>query len=153
MENCILCVCTSGVCQPLNPSFPVFAKMWNKIYAFSKHNNSSTEWVDSLLFWCHWDVPFPILIGLLPGDCALLFNLHFLCGILNSTATVQSPTHIIIHLFPGYSWGIYQRDTEGSIYQRIHHVHQENPVTRKAHKNKKDLITLLAQSEWMDCFC
>lgn len=28
-----------------------------------------------------------------------------------------------------------------------------NPVTRKAHKNKKDLITLLAQSEWMDCFC
>lgn len=64
--------------------------------------------------------------------------------------TLQSPTHIIIHLFPGHSWGIYQRDGEGIIYQRIHHVHQENPVTRKAHKNKKALITLLAQAEWME---
>lgn len=61
--------------------------------------------------------------------------------------TVTHPHTVIIHPFPEYSRGIYQRDTEGSIYQRIHHVHQENPVTRKAHKNKKALITLLAQSE------
>lgn len=123
----IFCVCTSSV----DPSLPLL--------------NQKPS-------WCHWDVPFSILMELLPRGCVLLLNLHFLCGILNCSAAAQSPTHIIIHLFPGYSRGIYQRDMEGSIYQRIHHVHQENPVTRKAHKNKKALITSLAQSEWMDCF-
>lgn len=90
------------------------------------------------------------LMRLYPGGCTLLFNLHL---ILNSSAMVQSPTHIIIHLFPRYSRGIYQRDMEGSIYQRIYHVRRENPVTTKARKNKKALITWLALSEWMDCSC
>lgn len=98
------------------------------------------------------NVPFPVLIDLLPRVCALLFNLHFLCGTHNCSAMVQSPTHIINHLFSGHSWPIYQWDIEGGIYQRIGRVHLENPVTRKAHKNKKALITLLAQSEWTDCF-
>ena len=59
-----------------------------------------------------------------------------------------------MHLFSGHSWGIYQRDTEGGIYQGIHHVHLENPVTRKAHKNKnkknkKSSHNFIA-SEWMN---
>lgn len=33
------------------------------------------------------------------------------------------------------------------------HEHLENPVTRKAHKNKKALVTLLAPREWMGSFC
>lgn len=41
----------------------------------------------------------------------------------------------------------------GQHLSKNHHVHLENPVTRKAHKNKEALITSLAQSEWMDCFC
>lgn len=98
------------------------------------------------------DLQFPILICLFPGGCVSVFSLYFLCGILSGYCG-KSTTHMTIHLFPGYSWSIYQRDKEGSIYQRIHHVLWENPVTRKAHKNKKALIILLAQSEWMDCFC
>ncbi len=87
------------------------------------------------------------LIGHVFWRLSLLINLPFLCDIHHFSAMVQSPTHIIIHRFSGHSRGIYQRDTEGSIYQRIHHVHQENPVTGKAHKNKEALITSLAQSE------
>ena len=98
-------------------------------------------------------VLFPVLRVVFPSGCAMFLNLHLLCGICNFSAKVQSPTHIIIHLFSGTSWGIYQRDTEGSIDQRIHHVHLENAFSRKAHKNKKAWITLLAKSEWTDCFC
>lgn len=78
---------------------------------------------------------------------------HFLCGKYNCSVPLQSPTHIIIDLFSGHSWGIYQRDTEGGIYQGIHHVHLKTPLPERAHKNKKALIRLLAGSEWMVCFC
>lgn len=84
-------------------------------------------------FYSHRNGLFEIPNESFPGIHAF----HFLCGIKKYSARLQPPTHIIIHLFPGHSWGIYQRDTEGGIYQGIHKVRLENPVTRKAHKNKK----------------
>lgn len=75
----------------------------------------------------------------------VLFSIYTSCEGLLCNRPIT--TRIIIHLFPWYSRGIYRRDTEGSIYQRLCCVHRENPVTRKAHKNKKALITLL---DWMN---
>lgn len=97
--------------------------------------NLCTVWsFEMILQFCsHSNGLFEIPNETFPGIHAF----HFLRGMQKYSAQLQSPTHIIIHLFSGHSWGIYQRDTENGIYQGIHHVHLENPVTRKAHKNKK----------------
>lgn len=101
----------------------------------------------TLKFCSHSDGLFEIPNESFPAIHAF----HFLCGIQKNSARQQSPTHIIIHLFSGHSWGIYQRDTEGGIYQGIHHVHLENPVTRKALriKKKKKSHNFIGR-EWMN---
>lgn len=97
--------------QNINHSLPEFPSVWNKIYAFAKPNNLSTKSFESVQFSCNWKVPFPTLIGLFPGACPLLLNLHFLCGIHNCSASVESPTHIIIHLFPRQTHGAFTKGT------------------------------------------
>lgn len=114
-------------------------KFWNKIYVQSDHLEfrSSSAATKNVLF--------EILIE----PSLRIHASHFLCGKYNCSVMLQSPTHIIIHLFSGRSWGIYQRDTEGGIYQGTHHVYLKTPLPERAHKNKKSSHNVIGW-EWMN---